>query len=608
MTGLNVDDSGLNKDKISSVNSSITTLEPFETNIKENIAISSIIHAKPIPLDWSFDIIYAEFSRFGVVKEIRNRLGHNYHFFDTWIFFNSDKEALNAYNKFLSNTVSVEFAKIEDVPHHLDIYRPVCDDDDLEISNKILRHPDPPKWLIMSTHERGNLFRVKKLLDQKLGLVKRPDVSRFGRNSFLIHTKSDGQSVMLSNLKLESEGLIREIKPHYNFSYARGVIFNEDIYELTEDEILAMCPEGVWKIYKVPRSSMIIITFKNSTLPSEIVLDCEIVRIRPYKPRVLQCFTCFGFGHASRVCTRSKICALCSQPEHGDCSRPKVCVNCKEEHHARDKNCKVLKREQEALMKSIAEHISIGHAKKLLFRNTFSDVVKMTGMNTTTTCSVNTVTAVSGAPSGGASRVPSGGTPRVSSGGAFRAPSGGAPRATSGGASRATSGGALRTPLSGASQVSLIKTSNSSLEVPKGSTFDIQYGLRDCVGPRACTGSLNDLDSISLPGSLPDIEPSPDLDVVVHRTNDGKEMEALSVRQKRARTPSPHSSSRSSSCEKLKQDNGSFKGPLSKKSAFVTSDKGNNKNKEENPSNKVSLSRSLIPRITHQNRITTNPK
>ena len=141
--------------------------------------------------------------------------------------------------------------------------------------------------------------------------------------------------------------------------------------------------------------------------------------------------------------------------------------------------------------------------------------------------------------------------------------------------------------------------------------MEIQPASRDSVGSGARSGSLNDLDDFSLPGSLPGIESLPDLDinsttVVVHRTNDDEEMEALSVRQKRARTPSPHSSSRPSRQVKNKIKGRSDEGPLSKKSASsVTS--VDNKSKE-NKSNKVSLSRSLIPKRDDQSKITPKTK
>ena len=378
-----VDDPSVNQD----LTSSIVTLEPYDNSAKDNITnltVSSVLHAKPIPLDWSFDVIYGEFSRFGSIREIRNRLGDNYQYFESWIIFNSDKDALRASNEFHSTCVNVSFSMLENVPRSVDIYRPQIPTEDLESDNKLVRSPEPPRWLIISSRsERGNLFKVKQFVNQKLGNVNSPDISRFGRNSFLVHAKSDAQAVMLLNMKLDTEGMISGIKAHFNFSYAKGVIFSQDIYDLSEEEILTMCPEKVWKIFKIPRSHMIILNFVNSIVPPEIIVESEIIRVRPYRPRALQCFNCYGFGHASRICTRDKICQFCSQPEHGECSRPRVCANCKENHDSRNKSCKVLKKEEEALLMSEAEHISIGHAKKLLSKRSYSDALKDSNPNST---------------------------------------------------------------------------------------------------------------------------------------------------------------------------------------------------------------------------------
>ena len=135
---------------------------------------------------------------------------------------------------------------------------------------------------------------------------------------------------MLLNMKLDTKSLVKGVKPHFTFSYARGVPFNEDMYELSENEILTMCPENVWKIFKVPRSNMIVLTFMDSVVPHELIIENEIIKVRPYRQRPLQCFNCYGFSHVSDVCTRDKICQFCSQPEHGECTRARVCANCRE--------------------------------------------------------------------------------------------------------------------------------------------------------------------------------------------------------------------------------------------------------------------------------------
>ena len=647
-----VDDSGAHHDLANGDDSSNFTLEPYAPSAKGklNSATSSILHAKPIPLDWSFDIIYEEFSRFGNIKEIRNRLGNNYQYFESWIIFSSDEDALRAYNDFNSTCVSVSFAVPANVPKLLDIYRPYIPVEDLKTSVKLERLPVPPRWLILSSRsERGNLFKIKQFIGQKLGHVNSPDISRFGKDSFLVHTKSDAQAVMLLNMKLDTKSLVKGVKPHFTFSYAKGVLFNEDIYELSENEILTMCPDNVWKIFKVPKSNMIVLTFMDSIVPHEIIIENEIIKVRPYRQRPLQCFNCFGFAHVSDVCTRAKICQFCSQPEHGACTRPRVCANCRESHDSRNKSCNIFKKEQEALLLSAAEHISIGHAKKLLSQRSYSAAVQdfhpkpalsTTGLDRRQTVQSKTSRASSGgaprassggdpgassggdpgASSGGASRASSGGAPRASSGGAPRASSGGAPRASSGGAPRAfsrgalpvSSGGASRTSAGGASGVPPHGTSSSSLKtpqtsgVPQGSSHN--SGIRfepqspDCS--LAQSGSPSNLNYFSLSGSLPDLQNLPDsnenFEIVVHKTMDAEEVESIAVGQKRARSPSsPHSNSHGVGRNAKSKTGRANEGPSNKKSTVEPKSKGGDKSKGSVKviPGKVSLSRSQIPKL-----------
>ena len=253
---VSVDDSGMEKDMEKVIRTSIVTLEAFTTERRGNIPQtieSPILHVESLPLNWSFDVICEEFSKYGVIKEIRNRLDKNYKFFEF------PKDAFRALNEFSLDGMNVNCSIVEETPRNLDVYRPPNQTEEYEENYEIQRTPHPPRWLIIATRgERGNLFKIKNFINQKIGGVKRPAITRFGRNSFLVNAKSDGQAVMLLNLRLDPEGLVKEIKPHFNFSYARGVIFNEDLHELTEKDILEMCPEMVWKIFKVPRSSMII--------------------------------------------------------------------------------------------------------------------------------------------------------------------------------------------------------------------------------------------------------------------------------------------------------------------------------------------------------------
>ena len=174
--------------------------------------------------------------------------------------------------------------------------------------------------------------------------------------------------VMLMRNKFQEE--IEDIKPHYNFSYAKGVLFNQDLHDLEHDELLKMCPPNVYEVFQVPKSNMIILTFHSELRPESIHIDGEHMWVRPFKPRPLQCFKCFGYGHASKVCERNQLCASCSYPKEQDhlCEPPLKCINCKEDHSARDRNCSAYKKEQAAVIKANDEHISVGYAKKFFLK------------------------------------------------------------------------------------------------------------------------------------------------------------------------------------------------------------------------------------------------
>ena len=87
---------------------------------------------------------------------------------------------------------------------------------------------------------------------------------------------------MVMNLKKTPNNKITTVKPHYNFSYAKGVIYNRDLHDLDEEEILDMCPSKVWKIFKVPRTSMIILTFDDDYLPLSVEIEKEIFNVKNF--------------------------------------------------------------------------------------------------------------------------------------------------------------------------------------------------------------------------------------------------------------------------------------------------------------------------------------
>ena len=123
---------------------------------------------------------------------------------------------------------------------------------------------------------------------------------------------------------------------------------------------------------------MTIFTFKTDEVPEFIYIDRERFRVGPFRERPLQCFKCFAFGHSSKKCTGEQKCATCSLEKlEGECLGPVLCLNCNGNHSARYKECAAYKKEMAAVEKAHAEHLSIGHAKRLLYtKSQYSEVVK----------------------------------------------------------------------------------------------------------------------------------------------------------------------------------------------------------------------------------------
>ena len=357
-------------------NSTIVTLDPFVSTPLVPKGDKAVLHVHSLSLDMSYGRIHEEFAKFGPIRDIRVRLSDTFQTWTVWISFELPSDAEIARTECAVKGIDCELlAKAPSVP---DVYFPPS----LEEMSKSfsLRSPRPARWLIVSsTEERANSFSFRRFLKQELGSnnISPAQITRFGRSSFLVHACTDVQDAMIFNLKRTTDNKIREVKPHFDFSYAKGVIFHRDLHDFSEEEILDMCPSYIWKVFKVPRSSMIVLTFTTDNLRTQIDIEKEIIYVKPYRPKPLQCFSCYGYGHSSKRCTREKICCICAHPLHGDCDRKEVCVNCKGGHSARSRECGVYKKEEKAVLKAHAEHISVGHAKYLIAKTvTYSDKVK----------------------------------------------------------------------------------------------------------------------------------------------------------------------------------------------------------------------------------------
>ncbi|MPC79449.1 hypothetical protein E2C01_073977 [Portunus trituberculatus] len=115
--------------------------------------------------------------------------------------------------------------------------------------------------------------------------------------------------------------MFETIKAHHTFNYSKGCVYNQDLYEFPDEEILAMCPSSFQKVTKMRNSSnMVLLTFFGSTLPDRVDIG----------PINLRCFSCYSYGHGKSSCKEASRCGNCSvQDSHSEehCNAAAYCFH-----------------------------------------------------------------------------------------------------------------------------------------------------------------------------------------------------------------------------------------------------------------------------------------
>lgn len=230
-----------------------------------------------------------------------------------------------------------------------------------------------PKYLIMTRINSENTlanvspFLIKKVIDSTCG--GEVDMCKKLRNgTILVRTKSYTQANKLIQLCSLNHDIEIEMTEHNSLNFVRGVIYSNDLREIPEEEIQnELKRQNICKVNKIMRkvnnelkeTGLIIVTFGSTTLPSEILIGYESVRVRPYIPLPLKCKNCLRFGHHFNNCNNKKLCTSCSKEFHIDlennetCEELLSCINCIENnkensnHSPNNKTCPVFLKEKE---------------------------------------------------------------------------------------------------------------------------------------------------------------------------------------------------------------------------------------------------------------------
>lgn len=236
---------------------------------------------------------------------------------------------------------------------------------------------------VNSTDTLANVspFLIKKVVDSTAG-GEVQQCKKLLNGSILIETKSFLQASRLIQLTSLSPEIKIDIKEHPGLNYAKGVIYSNDLRGIDEAEIVSELKQqnvsNVNKILKnvdgiLKETGLIVITFASTSIPSDVAIGYEKVRVRPYIPLPLKCKNCLQYGHIAKLCKNEKICANCSNPFHTNeelkekCAHPSSCINCKNndiedsKHPTYDKCCPIFLKEKE--IQAIATLEKVGKKK-----------------------------------------------------------------------------------------------------------------------------------------------------------------------------------------------------------------------------------------------------
>ena len=160
---------------------------------------------------------------------------------------------------------------------------------------------------------------------------------------------------------------------HPTFNYGKGSVYSQDLYEFSEEEILAMCPSSVHKVTKMRNSNnMVLLTFFGSFLPDRVHVGPIHLRVRRFVARPLQCFSCYGYGHGRSSCRETSRCGTCSalgSHSEENCDADAYCFYCRDAHQLRSRQCPRYRLEQDILQLANTQFLSLGSARReLLYR------------------------------------------------------------------------------------------------------------------------------------------------------------------------------------------------------------------------------------------------
>jgi hypothetical protein len=217
-------------------------------------------------------------------------------------------------------------------------------------------------------------FLVGETLRSRVG---RPDAQRLRSGDLLVECRTRAHSNGLLRLSSIGDTPV-EVTPHKTMNSSRGVIQDQALAELSEEELVRnLKSQGVTYVRRFAskrgggeiRLPTIILTFGTPTPPTTIWGGYYSLKVKKYVPLPLRCFKCQKYGHGQKTCRQAEAsCARCTKPGHSaeSCTATPLCVNCQGAHMASDRKCPRWISECRIQQVRVEKGLSFADAKKLV--------------------------------------------------------------------------------------------------------------------------------------------------------------------------------------------------------------------------------------------------
>ena len=332
-----------------------------------------------LPDGFTYRSLHDLFKPFGTVVRIRLVYDKDCSSNRCYVHFATSEEAKSASEAVLSLELGVPSPRVEllssrNVTESDHDYVPNIFEHSLSKSCTRTREGPCPRWFVGNYRDgKGNFILASRYLNKEIGQIPAENLKKFGKG-VLIRAKDLTQAKMLLHFKCPEDSIFEAIKPHRTFNFSKGTIYNYDLYEFSEEDILSMCPKEVQKVTKMKgKGNMMVLTFYGSSSPDYVSIGpLDHLRVKSFVDRPFQCFRCFEFGHGKKTCTKPPRCGKCSAlNSHNteECDADPYCFHCRANHFLRSRECPRYCLEQDILQFANRNFISLGSARReLAFR------------------------------------------------------------------------------------------------------------------------------------------------------------------------------------------------------------------------------------------------